>query len=117
MTEPINPRDPKLYGDLPSPLKQATIGQGQPCFGGFVAAKNRAPLVSVIIPVYNGAAFVGETIESALKQTYGNLEIIVVDDGSTDGTLDILNRYAANDERVRVIAQANGGVANARNVA
>jgi glycosyltransferase involved in cell wall biosynthesis len=53
------------------------------------------PLVSVIIPTYNQKDFVSETLESVLAQTYSNLEIIVTDDGSTDGTVDILNEYAS----------------------
>lgn len=74
-------------------------------------------LVSVIIPVYNGAEFIGTAIQSAQAQTYFNLEIIIVDDGSTDGTLQILNNYAAKDDRIRVISQTNRGVAAARNTA
>jgi glycosyltransferase involved in cell wall biosynthesis len=73
--------------------------------------------VSVIIPVYNGAEFVSLALDSALAQTYGNLEVIAVDDGSTDNTWEILNRYRARDSRVRVLRQQNGGVARARNYA
>lgn len=73
------------------------------------------PLVSVILPVYNGESFVGQAIESALSQTWRNLEIIVVDDGSTDQTLSVLEVYAARDPRVRITRQPNGGVARARN--
>jgi glycosyltransferase involved in cell wall biosynthesis len=73
------------------------------------------PLVSVIIPVYNGAAFIADAIQSAARQTYRNLEIIVVDDGSTDDTLAILDRHAAADSRIRILTQANSGVAAARN--
>ena len=79
--------------------------------------KTDKPLVSVIIPVYNGRDYIGEAIDSAALQTYRNLEIIVVDDGSSDGTLDILRERAAKDQRIRVISQANGGVAKARNTA
>ncbi len=82
-----------------------------------MAAKTGMPLVTVIIPVYNGAEFIGETIDSALMQTYRNLEVIVVDDGSTDRTPEILRQYARKDQRVRVIMQANGGVSKARNTA
>ncbi len=74
-------------------------------------------LVSVIIPVYNGAEFVGAAIESAQTQTHRNLEIIIVDDGSTDTSLQIVHEYAAHDARIRVIPQKNGGVAKARNTA
>ena len=82
-----------------------------------MAAKKNVPLVSVIIPVYNGVRFIGESIDSALQQTYGNLEVIVVDDGSTDGTLALLNDYAAKDARIRVLSQPNRGVSAARNAA
>ncbi len=73
------------------------------------------PLVSVILPVYNGAEYVGAAIESALTQTYRHLEIIAVDDGSSDLTLEILTQYAAQDSRIHVVTQRNGGVARARN--
>jgi len=72
-------------------------------------------LVSVIVPVHNGAGHIGVALESALMQTHQNLEIIAVDDGSTDSTLSILENYAARDARVRVFTQPNGGVARARN--
>src|SRR4051794_28277766 len=72
-------------------------------------------LVSTIIPVFNGEALIGEAIESALRQTYPNIEVIVVDDGSTDRTLEVIQALAASDSRIRVIQQANGGVARARN--
>lgn len=73
------------------------------------------PLVSVILPVYNGAEHVGLAIESALSQSYRNLEVIAVDDGSTDDTLAILKHYATKDARVHILSQKNGGVARARN--
>ena len=78
-------------------------------------AEIEQPLVSVLLPVYNGAAFIGDTIESALRQTYRNIEVIVVDDGSTDGTVAAIEARAAGDSRVRVIRQPNRGVAHARN--
>jgi glycosyltransferase involved in cell wall biosynthesis len=71
-----------------------------------------APLVSVIIPAYNAEAFLGETLDSVLAQTYPNLEIIVVDDGSTDATPQLLEKYS---DRIRVLRQANAGQAAARN--
>jgi glycosyltransferase involved in cell wall biosynthesis len=73
------------------------------------------PLVSVIIPVYNGAEYVGQALESALCQTYPHLEILAIDDGSSDGSLGVLELYAAKDSRVRVLRQPNRGVASARN--
>jgi glycosyltransferase involved in cell wall biosynthesis len=73
------------------------------------------PLVSVIIPVYNGAEYVGQALKSALCQTYPHLEVLAIDDGSSDGSLGVLELYAAKDSRVRVLRQHNGGVASARN--
>jgi glycosyltransferase involved in cell wall biosynthesis len=78
---------------------------------------NDEPMVSVVMPVYNGENFLREALESVLLQTYRNLEILVVDDGSVDGSRQILEEYAARDRRVRVFTQENGGVANARNLA
>lgn len=73
---------------------------------------NRQPLVSVIIPTYNRAGLIGETIENVLQQTYTNIELIVVDDGSTDDTQSVLSSYG---DRIRWIAQENAGPAAARN--
>lgn len=73
--------------------------------------------VSVIVPTYNGAAFVRETLESVLAQSLPPLELLVCDDGSTDATLDIVNEIAQRSSAfpVRVLRQANRGVAAARN--
>lgn len=70
------------------------------------------PLVSIIIPCINAAAFVREAIESGLAQTYPNFEVIVVDDGSTDDSLGIIRFF---EERIRVLAQTNQGGSAARN--
>lgn len=70
------------------------------------------PLVSVVIPCFDGEAFVGEAIESVLKQTYRNVELIVVDDGSTDGSLDVIKSY---DSEIRWDSGVNEGAAAARN--
>lgn len=72
-------------------------------------------LVSVVIPAYNAAATLDETLRSVRSQTHRALEIIVVDDGSTDRTRMVAERHAAVDHRVQVISQANAGVAAARN--
>ena len=71
-------------------------------------------LVSVIIPVYNGANYLREAIECALNQTYQNKEILVIDDGSTDDTWDIIQSYG---QKIRGIHKENGGVATALNLA
>jgi len=73
------------------------------------------PLISVIVPVYNVGAYVEACLESIVNQTYDNLEIIVVDDGSTDDSGNQCDRWAERDERIRVIHQPNGGLSAARN--
>jgi glycosyltransferase involved in cell wall biosynthesis len=72
-------------------------------------------LVSVVIPAYNAAATLDETLRSVRSQTHRALEIIVVDDGSVDDTREIAQRHAAVDERVQVVTQANAGLAASRN--
>ena len=73
------------------------------------------PLVSVLVPAFNASATLDATLRSARGQTHAELEIIVVDDGSTDATVEIATRHAAADPRVRILCQPNGGVARARN--
>lgn len=75
------------------------------------------PLVSVIVPAYNAEKFIGETLNSALSQTYSNIEILVVDDGSQDRTSEVVKAFVQKDERVILLQQANAGVAAARNLA
>lgn len=72
------------------------------------------PLVSICMPAYNAEAYVTEALDSALGQTWSELEVVVVNDGSTDGTAHVLNRYR-DHERVTVIHQENRGAAAARN--
>ena len=73
------------------------------------------PLVSVIMPVYNAEKYLKVALSSLLTQTYKNIEIICVNDGSTDHSLDILERMSSADKRIKVISQKNGGPAKARN--
>lgn len=73
-------------------------------------------LVSVVVPVYNAENYLGHCISSILGQTYKNIELILVNDGSYDNSLRICHNYAALDSRVQVINISNGGVGNARNV-
>ena len=73
-------------------------------------------LVSVIIPAYNIEDYIGRCLDSVLSQTYKNLEILVVDDGSSDCTGEILDDYEKKDQRIRVIHKENGGVSSARNI-
>ena len=72
-------------------------------------------LVSVIIPAYNIEDYIGRCLDSIISQTYKNLEIIVVDDGSRDYTGEILDNYAKKDRRIKVIHKENGGLSDARN--
>jgi glycosyltransferase involved in cell wall biosynthesis len=73
----------------------------------------KLPLISCVVPVFNGERYLGEALESILKQSYQSLEIIVVDDGSTDGTATVMGHYAG---QVRLLRQANAGTAAARNL-
>jgi glycosyltransferase involved in cell wall biosynthesis len=75
------------------------------------------PLVSVIVPAYNAETFIGHTLNSILAQTYKNIEVLVVDDGSQDRTAEIVKLIAQRDHRVILLQQANAGVAAARNLA
>ena len=73
------------------------------------------PMISVIVPVYNVSAYLERCMRSLLDQTYTNLEIILVDDGSTDGSGDLCDQWAARDSRIRVIHRKNNGLSQARN--
>ncbi|MBQ7802626.1 glycosyltransferase family 2 protein [Candidatus Saccharibacteria bacterium] len=73
------------------------------------------PLISVIVPVYNVKEFLPECLDSLKLQTYKNLEILFVDDGSTDGSLRLLEAYKLIDKRARILKKKNGGLSSARN--
>ena len=75
------------------------------------------PLISVIVPCYNVEEYLPKCIESILNQTYRNLEILLVDDGSPDNCGRICDEYAAKDSRIRIIHKKNGGLSDARNAA
>ena len=75
------------------------------------------PLISIIVPVYNVEAYLAKCVDSILAQTYTNLEIILVNDGSSDGCGRICDEYAKQDKRIKVIHKQNGGLSDARNVA
>ena len=74
------------------------------------------PLVSVIIPVYNASSYLAECVHSVLLQTYSHLEILLVDDGSTDDSLSICQQLSQEDNRVIVYSKQNGGASSARNL-
>lgn len=71
--------------------------------------------VSVVIPVYNVKQYLSECVDSVIKQTYKNIEIILVDDGSTDGSRELCDEFAKKDERIKVFHKENGGLSDARN--
>ena len=71
--------------------------------------------VSVIIPVFNKENLIGRCVESLIKQTYNNLEIILIDDGSTDKSWSICQDYEKKDTRIKIFNKPNGGLSDARN--
>lgn len=73
------------------------------------------PLVSIIIPVYNVRDYLEECVESVIKQSYENLQIILVDDGSTDGSEKICDLFKNKDPRIEVFHKENGGLSDTRN--
>ncbi len=75
----------------------------------------KMPLISIIVPVFNVETYVERCIESLISQSYRNIEIIIVDDGSTDNSGKICDKYRERDSRVKVIHKPNGGLADARN--
>ncbi len=72
--------------------------------------------VSVIVPAYNCEKYISDCIESLINQTYSDLEILIIDDGSTDKTGSICDDHAENDKRIKVIHKLNGGVSETRNL-
>ena len=72
-------------------------------------------LVNIIIPIYNGELYLERCLESVLKQSYTNIEVILVNDGSTDHSLDICNQYRSRDSRIKIIDKSNSGVSDSRN--
>ena len=74
------------------------------------------PIISIIVPIYNNEAYIQRCVDSLIKQTLNDIEIILIDDGSTDQCPEICDAYIKTDERIRVIHKLNGGVAHARNI-
>jgi glycosyltransferase involved in cell wall biosynthesis len=76
---------------------------------------SNTPAISVVLGVYNGQRFIAEAVESILKQTFTDFEFIAVDDGSTDKTVSILQKYASQDPRLKVVQIPHGGIVDAAN--
>ena len=74
------------------------------------------PEISIIVPVYNVEKYLKRCIDSILNQSFTDFELILVDDGSTDNSGEIIDEYAIKDERIKVIHKENGGLSSARNV-
>jgi len=74
-----------------------------------------SPIISIVMPAYNAANFISQTIESVLAQTFIDFELLILDDGSTDRTLEIAKNYALRDRRIQVLSQTNQGVSATRN--
>lgn len=72
------------------------------------------PLISIIIPAFNASKYISQSVNCCLRQTYSNLEIIIVNDGSTDDTLEKLKKFESNDDRILIINKDNGGLVDAR---
>lgn len=87
-----------------------------PAPDGSTAAPDSGPLVSVVVPAFNAEATLERTLRSVSAQDYPRLEILIVDDGSTDGTAAIAGRFCAAEPRARLLRKENGGVASARNL-
>ena len=93
-------------------LVSGTRSALRPAAPGFLPEE---PLLSVVVPVYQVEAYLEECLDSLTSMRYRNVEIIVIDDGSTDGSAAIAERYRSQDDRVRVVRQENGGLGAARN--
>lgn len=76
--------------------------------------KNKVGKISIIIPIYNVEKYINQCLESISMQTYGNMEILLIDDGSTDQSGNLCDEYAKTDKRFQVIHKVNGGVSSAR---
>lgn len=98
-------------------LSAAIASINYQCFlnSNFITMSTYTPLVSIVVPVYNVERFLRQCLDSLIEQTYQNLQIILVNDGSTDRSGAICDEYAAQDKRVQVLHKPNGGLSSARN--
>lgn len=109
-----------VKGEIPANVvvKQTNDITKEPIFfsEGVRMNNNAPPIVSIIMPVYNSEKYVGQAIQSVLKQSFEDFELIIVNDGSTDGSGYKCEQYAGNDARIVVVHKENGGVCSARNL-
>ncbi len=84
-------------------------------FYTILAGRKKRGKISVIVPIYNVADYLKECLESLIKQSYSDIEILLINDGSTDNSLEICNKFAEADDRIEIISQANQGLSAARN--
>ena len=75
------------------------------------------PIISILIPVYNSSEFLYDSIPTVLNQTFNDIELVIVDDGSTDNSVEILEEFAKSDSRIKIFTKENGGSASSRNMA
>ncbi len=97
----------------------AAVSAGDAAAGtaaGAAAASAACPLVSIVVSLYNDEPYLERTMSGIVNQTYANLEVVVIDDGSTDDGLAIVERYAAVDARIHVVSKPNTGVSSSRNM-
>lgn len=127
--DPLTPNDKKIFNDRLSSVVEASRKhrywnehraimdhiEKAGSIDGFFEYKKNSPTVSVIVPVYNAERFLDKSIGSIMNQTYYNLDIILVNDGSSDGSAEMCDLYTKQDYRVRLINKQNGGVSSARN--
>lgn len=104
-----------LQGRIPSGEIDSSAGAADQKTADGGNPESAAPLISVVVPVYNAETFLRDTVETIQRQTYPNLEILLVDDGSTDGSYALCQALAAEDHRIRCFTEENGGASRARN--
>ncbi len=105
----------RLQPELPT--DGTALASAERCVPPKTPSSTPLPVLSVITPAYNAEAYVASCIESVLGQTFADLELVIVDDGSTDGTADLIASFAQRDSRVRGFRGPNRGISYARNVA
>ena len=102
----------RVAAHLPSPIgrqaRRLAVAAG-------IVKPHPLPLVSIVVPIHQVESYLAECLDSLISQTYDNLQIVLVDDGSPDGCLDIMTGYARRDPRIEIVRQSNNGVAAARN--